>query len=455
MANENHHKSNTDSTDLNLTAIINSLGSEALLENTESKAKTSIDASFDPNATLDYQQAGASFPELPFANEEFSGNAAGYTFEDIAEDYIWDVDGAYKQRIAALQDAEKLPGSLSGELKQVPLDEEEMDSQPEEASASLHNPRRRETSKATTPAANRLTPQSSRDTSLLGNLSSKNTGSLKNKYRPLNTAKSNYRIRGGGKAQRYSLRSPVFLFLSLILVAVGVGVSIFGISSIAGSVSNNSTGYEFNLTPAQTREAIDSRIPILVNYADTSIESTIEYQVNLGQFVYPNSRYQPDSPDPDAVSGELVSMPQEMTEEQMEGYYQGAYNAYSPEELATYFNGAYVLDMAHGELGGWNKLKYVNFNAASIDNEMEHLASIQGLSGDTVTISAQGVDSRGNRIIQGKKVVDGEWVLFFRIAACPFNEIYNASTLSEASIYITCTVASYDFFTGSDVITPQ
>jgi len=240
----------------------------------------------------------------------------------------------------------------------------------------------------------------------------------------------------------------------VLLLAVGAGVVYSVTNNLVDVLAVNRSGVEFSLTQSQTREAIDGRIPVLVNYVDYTIEETVHSLSEAGHHVLTNDRYMPDSLDTGAVTSELVSMPQEMSDNQMLGYYEGGFNAYSPEQLTQYFNGAFMLDLARGELGSWNKLRYVNLNAISIDDEMAHLATFQQLSGDTVTISAQGIDSRGNMVVQGQKVIEGDRVLFFKIAACHFKDVYNPKSLTEASIYITCTVATYDFFSGVDVITP-
>jgi len=247
----------------------------------------------------------------------------------------------------------------------------------------------------------------------------------------------------------------VAIIAALLFLVVGVGVVYYVSNGLNDALTGTTSGTDFQLTQDETRAAIDGRIPILINLVDASIDDVHGSLTDAGQYIFSNSRYQPDSPDTGATSAELVSMPQTMTDDQMLGYYEGGYNAYSPEELTQYFNGAFSLDLARGDMGSWNKLRYVNLNAVSIDDEVAHLADFQQLSGDTVTISAQGLDSRGNHVVQGQKVIDGERILYFKIAACAFNDVYNAKTLSDSSVYVTCTVATYDFFTGVETITPQ
>lgn len=400
-------------------------------------AGTASGADFDPNATMDYKQAGLDYPELPFANEDNSDEAA-LAARDKRNVSTRKPKAAKPVNTPIRRPAEKV---------QEPVERSSSRSTSAQASHSASiaaTPTASAGAMASAPAGSRTSRQPY------------TTGTAKaapTSYQPVNTSGPSYKIRGGGAKQKLPI--PVFIISALVLAAIGAGIFGYGLNNVMGSLSGGSGGTDFALTTTETRDAIDSRLPLLINYVGTGIEDTTALIAETGQFIYTNDRYQPDSPDATAVGSELVSMPVEMTAEQMDGYYGGSYSAYSVEELAEYFNGAYALDMARGDLGSWNKLKYVNLNATSIEDEMSHLAALQELSGDTVTISNEGVDTRGNFVIQGQKVIateEGEAILFFKIAACPFKDIYNGASISEASVFITCTVANYDFYTGSDTI---
>lgn len=401
MAEEKKQASGSDSVDLSLSAIIQALDEGTPMAEAQDPA---LEDAFDPNATMNYQEAGVSYPELPFADEENSSVQSGSARSqkraaDQADEML--ADKSLKSRSSAAgQSAETLTG-------------------------------------ATTRAARR-----SMDMSEFDNVSSN--------YRPVTARQSGYKIRGGGGRK---FNSPILIALCAVLVIVGAGVMIYTVNNLINSLSSTSNEVGFELTATETRSAIDSRIPTLIDYIDYGIEDATA-ALSESQFIYTNDRYSPNNPDVTAVNTELVSMPNEMSTEQMEGYYSGEYNAYSIEELSEYFNGAYVLDLARGDLGNWNKLKYINLTATSIEDEMSHLADVQGLTGDTVTITAQGADSQGNLVIQGQKVLEGERILYFKIAACPFNEIYNAESIGSSSVFISCTIATYDFYTGYDEITP-
>lgn len=450
MTDEQSSQGDADKANLSLTAIIQALDSGAPMPNAQESEPQAV---FDPNATMNYQQAGVSYPEFPFvgAEETTPDNSPSYTKVELNTDSSTQDQNSTKtlktshaktsSRRNPTGTTTQKPENACRSRKQAPSQTKR--SLPKKAPAktplTFSSSPAKGVSNAKTRPARRILGSSDYDDS-------------RSSFKPINTQKSSYKIRGGGN---FSFRSPALLVVCALLVLAGLGILIYGLSTFFDAFSTTSPNSGVEVTTAETREAIDSRIPVLLDYVDTSIEDTTAAITESGQFLYANSSYQPDSPDIGAAGNELVSMPQEMSEEQLAAYYESSYSAYSIKELEQYFNGMYVLDMARGDLGSWNKLKYVNLNASSIEDEMAHLATLQGLVGDTVTVSAQGLDSRGNKVIQGQKAMDGNRVLYFKIAACPFSDIYSISTVSDASVYITCTLASYDFFTGSDTITAE
>ena len=428
---ENDEKSN--SVDLSLSGIIDALDKNDLAQYAENSSQSAQEkqGSADPNSTMNYREAGVSFPEFPFADEK----------NDIEAQPDEDEDNTLMPRSQKINDSGAIrshrntgsssPNSTGGI------------SSPEQ-NASMLPGKRASSAKANAKAR---AASSSADLEQYGDFN--NLGSS---FRPVNVKSPGYKIRGGGKhGANRSL--PAIIVAAVVFAGIGIAALVFGLSGFFGFMTGSSNTADFELSTVETREAIDSRIPVLLNGIDSSIED-FTAAIAETQFTYTNDRYSPDSPDVSATSVELVSMPQDMTTEQMEGYYSGSYNAYSVDELAQFFNGAYMLDIARGDLGSWNKLRYANFNATSIEDEMARLAEIQGLVGDSVTISAEGTDSQGNLVRQGQIALDGERVLYFKIAACHFNALYSPKSLSDASVYITCTLSTYDFYTGSDEITP-
>ena len=468
MVEDSSPEANVDPVDLDLTGLIKALDNE---ESSGVVPTSKTPSPFDPNATMDYQEAGMPFPELPFADSN-SGILFGLNLEELnsqEEPPAKRKSPAAQSKSPAVREPQKKTSRVpahanrSGTPAASRKPSAQTSKRPSAAAPRKSPDQAPRKSPAQTPKKSPAqTPkkspaQTQKPAPTLAPLKPSEPIKLPqgaSSYQPMRASQPAYKIRGGGRRRGIMTRSPVAIIAAALFLAVGVGVVFYATNSLMGAFSTTGTGTEFNLTKAQTREAIDRRLPVLIYYVDLTIEDTVASLTDAGHFVFSNDRYQPDSLDTGAVTGELVSMPRDMTSEQMSGYYEGGFNAYSVEELTEYFNGAFMFDLARGELGSWNKLRYVNFNATSIEDEMTHLATLQQLSGDTVTISAQGTDSRGNRVIQGQKVIDGERVLYFKIAACLFKDVYFLKSLTGDSVYITCTVATYDFYSGVDTIKP-
>jgi len=495
MAKDSSRAPENDKSDLSLTGIIKALD---LGDSSGADSSSDEASAFDPNATMNYQQAGMPYPELPFA-EGSSNMQDSQGLKRITDTGEFQAQLESRISLADSQDLRKAPEAARGSRTRTRSEGTQAEtrtqkegtqaktrSQKGAASAKTSTQKGSSSAKARTqkaPDADQAPAKTPAKTSAHKSSTPTKTAAQKNRasaaprktpahsvakapevisavsatssFHPINVKQSTYKIRGGGRKWGVFAQSPVAIVAAILFLAVGIGVVYSAANSFMNSFSTvGGGGVEFNLTKEETRQAIDSRLPILIHYVDFTIEDTVWTLTEAGHNIFANERYQPDSLDTGAVTSELISMPQEMTEAQMNGYYEGGFNAYSPDELTEYFNGAFILDLARGELGSWNKLRYVNLNAAGILAEMEHLAALQQLSGETVTISAQGIDSRGNHVIQGAKVIDGERILYFKIAACLFKDVYYVKSLSNDSVYITCTVATYDFFSGVDTITP-
>ena len=551
MAEDNNSQPSSNEMDLDLTGLIKALdssdlaadspkletpetgsanqqptGTRAVGSESAAAASQQTAAAFDPNATMDYAQAGIGYPELPFADSE-PGMRNGQTSEAVPEPRgrkrsessrredgtqrlgrtggLSALDSQSLRTVPSLSDsqalgrAQSLSDSQSLRASRSSLSDSQSlraarpslsDSQSLRAarsslsdSQSLRAARsslsdsqslratRSSLSDSQSLSAARVSaaPVKTRSsgvrsraaerfsTNAEGNVTAfdtSGTSQLANNYLPINSKKSAYRIRGGGRQQKVFGSIPVLLLAGLLCLGLGVWLVYKAVTGADSLLVIGTSAPTFELTQAQTRDAIDRRMPVLIDFIDYSIDDTYWSLVEAGLETFSNDRYSPDSPDADAEFGELILMPQEMTDEQMVGYYEGGFNAYSPEELTQYFNGAFMLDMSRGNLGNWQKLRYANLNAAGIWEEIDHVAELQQLSGDTVTITAHGIDSHGNYITQGQKVIEGERILYFRIAGCLFKDVYSVKTMSADSVYITCTVATYDFFIGTEDITP-
>jgi hypothetical protein len=451
----------------------------------KSNQSKGTDKKFDPNSTLAYSEAGEAFPDLPFANEKIanrevkkeSGKDANKSeSKDTNKSDSKDTDKSdpkdgnkSESQAASKTDSKKTDKSknINNKAEAKSKSKSSLSSSDADSKSKLPHGDRdtgHKSGLSAFEAAEQIVKDGERQKKTTTRVSKKSKnietrkvhnpldnsdilvdGSL---YKPLDVSSSTYMIRGGGSDQT---KSPLINVILAIVVIIGVIVLFYGVYNIANFLAGTGISETIELSPTQTREAIDKQLPILVDILDDDFDGTQAILEQAGQTLFVNGRYMPDSPDPHAQGREIISIPVEMDDEQIRGFYEGAYNAYSPEELKQFFNGAYVLDMTRGDNGSWDKIKYVNFSATGIDDEITRLRAVQELNDDTTTVAAQGMDSRGNTVVQGTKAV-GEQVFYWKIAACPFSEIYSAKRIGNAAVYTTCTVASYDFYTGADKI---
>ncbi|MDR2109066.1 MAG: hypothetical protein LBP28_06380 [Coriobacteriales bacterium] len=257
-----------------------------------------------------------------------------------------------------------------------------------------------------------------------------------------------YNIRGGGSAR---VRSPLVSGILAIVVLVGIVVIGSVLINTLSKLMTPSPIQAIVLTTEQTRSAIDSSLPLLTGILDSEFDAVQTGFTEQGLVLFSNSRYNSDTPDPTAQGRELVRMPKQVSDDFMTGFYEGGYSAYSLDELQAEFNGTWTLDMTRGDLGSLFKLKYANLNASSLADEMDHLALLQGLAGDGVNVVAEGTDSRGNTVRQGTRTVE-DVVFYWRIAACPFSAVYGAAAIGDSAVYISISLATYDFYTGAEEI---
>ncbi|MCL2756625.1 MAG: hypothetical protein FWD43_00905 [Coriobacteriia bacterium] len=267
-------------------------------------------------------------------------------------------------------------------------------------------------------------------------------------FTPLYERGSSYRIRGGGRSR---LKSPLFIISYCFVVILGVLMSWYVLQQAYIKLTTNETNNPVTLTEQQTRTAIDAGLPKLFSIIDVDFAEIISTMEDAGEVIFTDERYNPESIDPSAIKVGFIRMPKEVTADFMTGFYGGTYNAYQVDVLEDYFNGAYTLDMSDGSLGIWFKLRYMNLCGESVDAEMQHLLTLQGLTGEGVTVIASGSDPQGNKVIQGTKEIDEE-TYYWKIAACRFNQVYTVTRLLDNAVWISCTIADFDFYTGGDVI---
>jgi hypothetical protein len=470
--------------------FIASLGSEpAGFDDAPPNARADDDVTMDLGATLSYEAVGEPYPELPSAarlSEETAWLATGAArtgaaaalrpsaeadlsssdyssratrafstlsdFEDADEAEA--ADRSYRPRNASPSRASQSrrassarPASQSPRSSSTrPAPQSSHKASPSRASAAPIADRGKFTLDAyPSPSRASAAPVSQADgpTNATAPIAGATTGAVK----PVRE-RDFYNIRGGGSAH---MKSPLTSAILAAVVLSGVILLSVGLFNLLSRLTTPSTAQVLTVTSEQTRNAIDANMPLLTGILDSDFDALQNGYIEHGFVIFANSRYMSDSPDPTALGRELVRMPVQVSDDSMTGFYEGGYSAYSPEELQQDFNGAWTLDMTRGDLGSLFKLKYVNLAAISLTDEMDHLARLQGVAGDGVTVVAQGKDSRGNTVRQGTRAI-GEVVYYWKIAACPFSEVYTADKIGDSAVYISVTLATYDFYTGGDVI---
>jgi hypothetical protein len=203
------------------------------------------------------------------------------------------------------------------------------------------------------------------------------------------------------------------------------------------------------LTTAQTREAIDSEMPRLIDNINYSAEEAYAVFTEAGWNVKLSDRMTSDDPDKSATGGEVIHLaPSADLAVLDQGYYEGGFDAYDFEELQESFNGAWMLALSRGDMGAYSQIKYLNFAATSLEDEMAHLRTLQGLNDDSSAVDNEGIDEFGNAYVQGYTVV-GETTYFWKLVGIAFSDYYRGQDrrdLPQTAVFVKCTVASFDFY---------
>jgi len=446
MTDDTHSHANKPQDDFDLDAFFENFDFNGVRGSNDTR---SSDDANSLDSTMSYAAVGEQAPELPFADEA--------AFEPTSKGQ------PRRAQRADSQKASSTPRPTDESRSSKSTATRAADSSKPTATHTADNSKSTATrasdqhekssripfAKIKKPAAKKDTPRNTHSTTSAFSREPDNARDQQGSYRPLDLKSSTYAIRGGGARQK---RSPVTLAVVVIVIVIGVGLTIFATQNILTTLLNAGQKNPITLTETEARSAVDSNMPVLLNIVNSDFDAVTQSFIDGGNNIFQDDRYVPDSVDPTAARKGIIRMPAGVTADFMTGFYEGTYNAYTPDELQQYFNGSWVLDMTRGDLGSSFKVKYVNLNAKSIADEMSHLAGLQGLSGTGVSITAQGTDPRGNTVIQGTKAVDNA-IYYWKIAACPFNEVYTAKYIPANAVYISCTVATFDFITGSDPIT--
>jgi hypothetical protein len=430
----------------------------------------------DPNTTMSYAALGEDYPEIPFVesrglDDDDGGKAQkssktsrtrAYpaTMPD-ANDFGLDVlatDAPVRKTRSQSASSASAPAAdrtraaaSSGTRRSQPAADAEAAGAP---AAEL--PRKRRSS-----ASSSIPSASSSSTRRTGDAESMNRGRASSQQTRRSAALANpqdfqqarftdsgYRIRGGGT--RHYRGNPVLIGLVAVVVIAGIVLLSFGLRSAFEALLVEKPDVSvITLTSSETREAIDSQMPHMLDYRDSSVESAYAAFVESGWNVVIDPRASSNNPDKSATGSEIIHLSPGVDPTILDhGYYQGEFDAYNFDELQQSFNGAWMFDISRGDMGFYLQLEYINFTSASLTNELEHLRASQGLADANAVIDLEKVDDYGNNLIRGYSVID-EVTYYWELVGINFEEYYGGQdrrSLSEASVFVKCRIANFDFY---------
>jgi hypothetical protein len=215
------------------------------------------------------------------------------------------------------------------------------------------------------------------------------------------------------------------------------------------------------LTPAETREAIDSQLPRMLDYINSSVDEANAAFVEAGWNVVIDQRVSTNNLDRSSAGNEIIHLSPSVDQAVLDrGYYEGEFNAYDFDELQQSFNGAWMLDISRGDRGTYLQIEYVNFAASSLDEELEHLRALQGLDGENSAIDSRGEDEHGNTYIRGYSVIGGSeateeaeavegTMYYWEVIGIAFGDYYGGQDrrdLPPTAVLVKCRLANFDFY---------
>jgi hypothetical protein len=267
-------------------------------------------------------------------------------------------------------------------------------------------------------------------------------------FHPAEFVDNAYHIRGGGR--RHNKRSPVMVILIAMVIISGIGLLGFFLwDAFQGLLGKKPVENVVTLSASETREAIDTEMPVLLDYIWSGSEGAYAVFVDNGWNVVMPGRDTSDNPDATALGNEVIHLAPGVDTAVLEsGYYASEFDGYSYDELQANFNGAWMLDISQGDSGVYAQLKYVNFASDSLTSEFQHLRELQGLAGENSVVVSDGLDGFGNSYLKGYLVID-EVTYYWELIGIAFESYYGGQdrrSLPETAVYVKCRVANFDFY---------
>ena len=255
---------------------------------------------------------------------------------------------------------------------------------------------------------------------------------------------NSYRIRGGGSM--HIRRGPLIVVLIAVVIIAGIGLLAYGGKYAFDAIQHaGEKEIAVFLTEEETRPAIDSEMPKIIDYLWADPNDTLNGFVERGWNVRMNERATMTS---GGTGMEIIHLAPGVSEDVLQGYYESEFNAYDFDELQESFNGCWVLNLLPGGDGQFGQLKYANFASKSLTDELAYLREKQGLIGENVVVDNEGKDDFGNNYVQGYVTV-GETIYYWKLIGIAFSEYYRGQDrrdLPDTSVFVKCTVATYDFY---------
>jgi hypothetical protein len=265
-------------------------------------------------------------------------------------------------------------------------------------------------------------------------------------FRQTSMHDTDYRVRGGGIKHK---RTPVItILLAVVVIAALAAAGYFLTNFVRAFVAEGPEANVITLTTVDTRSAIDAEMPVITTWMAASPDDTFANFQETGWNVFINERFTSDNPDNTNYGKEIIHLSANGTEETLSGYYESEFNAYDFDELQRDFNGAWMLDLTQGDMGYYAQLKYINLNSEGLEFEIQHLLSLQGLSGDTTIIDDAGTDKFDNTYSIGYTVID-ETTYYWKAVGIALDDYYQGRdrrSLPETAVFLKLTISTFDFY---------
>lgn len=246
----------------------------------------------------------------------------------------------------------------------------------------------------------------------------------------------------------------MIIFMAVVIIAGG-SVLAYGLNRVfVELLVEKPPEVVVTLTASETRTAIDSEMPRLFDYINGDANAAYAILVDAGQNVVFDDNVSSIRFDATATGNKVVHLSPSVDAAILEqGYHAGGLNAYDFNELQRSFNGAWVLDILHGDKGAFIQVDYVNFASISLDNELQQLRERQELTGENSAVDSQESDDYGNTYVRGYTVID-ETRYYWEVIGIPFSENYSGQDrrkLPDTAVFVRCRIAAYDFYGAGEL----